>query len=109
MGLETFVELRIKRRSLSIRSAACISFRRVHRIIPTVHGSLILILIKLKKAKTNAPRLFLKNGRHIVLDVSFGSIMNQIQRTAQFRYLLDNRIRSLRKQYSVDVTEEPFE
>lgn len=63
---------------------------------------------QVKKGENKCTEIIFKNGRHIVLDVSFGSIMNQIQRTAQFRYLLDNRIRSLRKQYSVDVTEEPF-
>lgn len=34
-----------------------------------------------------------KNGKSIIVDVSYGSIMNQIQRTAQFRYALDNRIK----------------
>lgn len=36
-----------------------------------------------------------KNGKSIIVDVSYGSIMNQIQRTAQFRYALDNRIKLL--------------
>jgi len=40
-------------------------------------------------------KLFFKNGKTIVLDISYGSMMNQIQRTAQFRYLLNDRIKHL--------------
>ena len=36
-----------------------------------------------------------KNGDKITLDISYGSLMNQIQRTAQFRYLLNDRIKQL--------------
>ncbi|HLR59158.1 MAG TPA: competence protein ComK [Pseudogracilibacillus sp.] len=36
-----------------------------------------------------------KNGHKITLDISYGSMMNQIQRTAQFRYLLNDRIKKL--------------
>lgn len=36
-----------------------------------------------------------KNGKKITLGISFGSMLNQVQRTAQFRYLLDNRIQFL--------------
>src|SRR5699024_265998 len=36
-----------------------------------------------------------KNGQKIILDISYGSMMNQIQRTAQFRYLLNDRINKL--------------
>lgn len=36
-----------------------------------------------------------KNGEKIIVDVSFGSIMNQINRTAQYRYILDKRLADL--------------
>ncbi|WP_246521448.1 MULTISPECIES: competence protein ComK [Ornithinibacillus] len=36
-----------------------------------------------------------KNGKKLSLDASYGSVMNQIHRTAQFRYQLDNRIKHL--------------
>ncbi|HLR79359.1 MAG TPA: competence protein ComK [Bacillota bacterium] len=42
-------------------------------------------------------QLLFTNGKQIFLDISFGSMLNQIQRTAQFRYLLDNRIKFLMK------------
>lgn len=37
-----------------------------------------------------------KNGTRIVVDVSFGTMLNQIQRTAQFRYSLDSRMGLIR-------------
>ncbi len=37
-----------------------------------------------------------KNGTRIVVDVSYGSMLNQIQRTAQFRYSLDSRMEVIR-------------
>lgn len=49
--------------------------------------------------------LLFKNGRKVPLPVSYGSMMNQIQRTAQFRYLLDNRINELRFQKAEQVAE----
>jgi len=63
---------------------------------------------QVKKGNHNRAEILFKNGRYITLDVSFGSIMNQIQRTAQFRYLLDNRIRFLQKKHRADAAEEPF-
>src|SRR5699024_10788309 len=35
------------------------------------------------------------NGKEVVVHISTESMMNQIQRTAQFRYLLDHRIKQL--------------
>jgi competence protein ComK len=34
----------------------------------------------------------MKNGRELLIDISFGSFENQLNRTAQFRYLLNERI-----------------
>ncbi|ASK60842.1 competence protein [Virgibacillus phasianinus] len=48
-----------------------------------------------------------KNGKSITVDVSYGSMLNQTQRTAQFRYLLDNRIKYLRRQ-GPDMVAEPY-
>lgn len=42
-----------------------------------------------------------KNGRTITVDVSQGSIMNQVQRTAHFRYLLDKRLEGLPRLFDV--------
>lgn len=36
--------------------------------------------------------IIFKNGRNILLPVSYGSINNQVQRTAQFRYDLETRL-----------------
>lgn len=34
-----------------------------------------------------------KNGKKVIIDASYGSMLNQIQRTAQFRFALDQRIK----------------
>ncbi|MUV36568.1 hypothetical protein JNUCC1_00371 [Lentibacillus sp. JNUCC-1] len=49
------------------------------------------------QAGKNQTEIYFKNGKKVVIDVSFGSMLNQIQRTAQFRYLLDHRIKLLQK------------
>ena len=41
-------------------------------------------------------QILFKNGKNIIVDVSYGSMLNQIQRTAQFRYLLDTRMGIIR-------------
>lgn len=51
----------------------------------------------MKPFDSDRTELEFKNGRSIVLDVSYGSILNQIQRTAQFRYSLENRIKYIEK------------
>ncbi|GAA0438169.1 competence transcription factor ComK [Lentibacillus halophilus] len=51
--------------------------------------------------------IIFKNGKTILLDVSFGSILNQVQRTAQYRYMLDNRIKYAQRDH-VDVVAEPY-
>ena len=43
-------------------------------------------------------KITFKNGKTIELDVSIGSILNQVHRTAQFRYLLDKRLTSSKTQ-----------
>ncbi|GAA0448133.1 MAG: competence protein ComK [Bacillota bacterium] len=49
------------------------------------------------KAANYGTEILFKNGKRVFLDISYGSALNQVQRTAQFRYLLDNRIRFLQK------------
>ncbi|HLR02776.1 MAG TPA: competence protein ComK [Virgibacillus sp.] len=51
--------------------------------------------------------IIFKKGRRVVLEASYGSVLNQIQRTAQFRFLLDNRIKYLLK-HSPEQVAEPF-
>lgn len=50
---------------------------------------------QIKSAPNQTTEIIFKNGRKISLDVSQGSIMNQVQRTAHFRYLLDKRLQTL--------------
>lgn len=43
-----------------------------------------------------------KNGKLITLDVSYGSITNQVRRTAQYRFLLDNRLKMINNDQIAD-------
>ncbi|GAB4073930.1 competence transcription factor ComK [Barrientosiimonas marina] len=52
-------------------------------------------------------KIVFKNQKTLLLDVSLGSILNQVQRTAQYRYVLDNRIKYL-QQHNADMVAEPF-
>ncbi|MEN1970233.1 competence protein ComK [Lentibacillus sp. N15] len=58
------------------------------------------------KATKQRTEIVFKTGKKVTIPVSFGSVLNQIQRTAQFRYLLDNRIRYLQK-HAVETVAEP--
>lgn len=50
---------------------------------------------KILPAPQAQTKVVFKNGKSIVLDISIGSMENQVNRTAQFRYLLDNRIKMI--------------
>src|SRR5699024_7385175 len=50
---------------------------------------------KINEAPNQCTEIVFNNGKRIVVDVSFGSMVNQVNRTAQFRYMLDNRIKRL--------------
>jgi competence protein ComK len=50
---------------------------------------------EIKEVGNQRTEIFFKNGLSIIVNVSYGSIMNQINRTAQYRYVLDERIKSL--------------
>ncbi|WP_449354094.1 competence protein ComK [Virgibacillus natechei] len=62
---------------------------------------------EINKLTNHRTEIIFKNGKQIVLDVSFGSMLNQVQRTAQYRYLLDNRIKFLQK-HKADMVAEPL-
>ncbi|SDC77819.1 competence protein ComK [Terribacillus halophilus] len=62
---------------------------------------------RIEAAAHQCTNLTFKNGDTLTLDVSYGSMMNQVQRTAQYRFLLDKRIRHLWK-YGGDQIAEPF-
>ncbi|WP_156288824.1 competence protein ComK [Oceanobacillus salinisoli] len=53
---------------------------------------------KLSKMRNQKTKIIFKNGKTLTLDVSFRTMLNQLQRTAQFRFLLDKRLRFLQQQ-----------
>lgn len=61
---------------------------------------------KVARASNNQTEVAFKNEKKIILKVSYGSVLNQLQRTAQFRFLLDKRIRFL-YEYQPDIVAEP--
>lgn len=62
---------------------------------------------QVNKREDKQTEIIFKNKRSVLLEVSYGSILNQVQRTAQFRYLLDNRIKYLLK-HGPEQVAEPF-
>lgn len=44
----------------------------------------------------NKTEIIFKNGKRIIINVSYGSMLNQVQRTAQFRFSLDTRMKVLK-------------
>ncbi|MCT2535597.1 competence protein ComK [Aquibacillus koreensis] len=52
---------------------------------------------QIMKGPEQSTKIIFKNGRSVTLSVSHGSIINQVHRTAQFRYLLQNRIQYVLK------------
>ncbi|MDY0406214.1 competence protein ComK [Virgibacillus sp. 179-BFC.A HS] len=60
----------------------------------------------LHKAANSCTEIEFKNGRRIVLEASYGILLNQLERTAQFRYLLEERIKYLQRR--TEMVAEPF-
>ncbi|WP_138419752.1 competence protein ComK [Aquibacillus sediminis] len=61
---------------------------------------------QIKKLRSQSTQITFKNGQSIVLAISHGSLLNQIQRTAQYRYLLDKRIKYLMQTNNADMVAE---
>lgn len=50
---------------------------------------------QLKQVANQQTKVMFKNGKNMIVDVSYGSMLNQLQRTAQYRYLLSSKIKLL--------------
>ncbi|HLR71299.1 MAG TPA: competence protein ComK [Pseudogracilibacillus sp.] len=55
---------------------------------------------EIKPIGKNKTEITFNNGRRIILNVSYGSMRNQLQRTAQFRFHLDTRMKHLQNTMS---------
>lgn len=51
-------------------------------------------------------KVVFNNGRHIIIDVSYGSMLNQLQRTAQFRYSLEQRMKHIKNEMESKIAEK---
>lgn len=49
----------------------------------------------IREVTNQSTEIIFKGAQKVVVEVSYGSIMNQVNRTAQYRYMLDNRIQGL--------------
>lgn len=61
---------------------------------------------KINRSQESRSELIFKNGKKIKLDISYGSMLNQVRRTAQFRFLLDYRMKHIKNQLEVEGLEE---
>lgn len=61
----------------------------------------------IQRSSSNFAHIIFKNGVEITIPVSHGIIMNQVQRTAHFRYLLEKRIWYVSQGHAGHVA-EPF-
>ncbi|MDX8045739.1 competence protein ComK [Gracilibacillus sp. S3-1-1] len=52
-------------------------------------------VLELEKVEPHLTRVVFKNGRDLVLEVSYASLINQLYRTAQYRYLLNNKVQDI--------------
>lgn len=52
-------------------------------------------ILALRPAENHKTEVLFKNGRSFIVDVSLGSMENQLQRTAQYRFLLEQRFKAL--------------
>lgn len=49
-------------------------------------------VLNVDKLKDNCSEILFNNGQKITFEVSYGSMCNQVHRTAQYRFLLSNRL-----------------
>lgn len=47
------------------------------------------------EVENQSTKILFKNGLNIIVNISYGSLKNQINRTAQYRFVLDERINGL--------------
>ncbi|UOQ46878.1 competence protein ComK [Gracilibacillus caseinilyticus] len=52
-------------------------------------------VLELEKVDHDLTRIVFKNGRDLILDVSYATMINQLYRTAQYRYLLSNKMEQI--------------
>ncbi|HLS22674.1 MAG TPA: competence protein ComK [Pseudogracilibacillus sp.] len=60
----------------------------------------------LERVGHDKTKVIFNDGSYIIVDVSYGSMSNQLQRTAQFRFFLEKRLRKIHS--SVNKQIQPF-
>lgn len=51
-------------------------------------------------------KIIFNNGESIIVNVSYGSMLNQLQRTAQFRYSLEQRMKQVQNEIETRIAEK---
>lgn len=65
-------------------------------------------IYKIRETKNQQTEITFKTGQKVIVEVSVGSIQNQVNRTAQFRYLLGARVSPLKTRvYASDQIADP--
>ncbi|SHM44807.1 competence protein ComK [Gracilibacillus kekensis] len=49
-------------------------------------------VLEVEKLDSHLTRVVFKNGRDLILEISYATMINQLYRTAQYRYLLSNKM-----------------
>lgn len=62
---------------------------------------------RVEPCMNNETRIHFVNGKHVIIPISYGSMLNQVQRTAQLRYKLTERLQYRLHTGSAKVA-EPF-
>ncbi|TFB22066.1 competence protein [Filobacillus milosensis] len=59
----------------------------------------------IEKVKPKVTKVHFNNGKEIILDISYSSLNNQLQKTAQYSDMLEKRVRKLQKEIELDLLE----
>ncbi|SEP81996.1 competence protein ComK [Piscibacillus halophilus] len=62
-------------------------------------------ILYIEKVKPKLTRVHFNNGETLLLNISYSSLNNQIQKTAQYRNLLEKRVNKLQKEIEHDLLE----
>lgn len=62
---------------------------------------------RISKFSPHQTEVTFMNGRSYIFDISYGSMLNQMKRTALLRYLLDHHLKSINGREKVEMIAEP--
>src|SRR5699024_11250812 len=64
----------------------------LHDALPIFNHSYVENIQAIDQKQT---KIVFSNNEYVIVDISYGSMVNQLQRTAQFRFSLENRMKQI--------------